>query len=118
MDHFLLNAFCAGYVIVFGLSFLFFDRLLRMESLARENQRHHGGRAVSIFSMARDTGHSHPQWSDVKALVLGLRLYVIWLFRMPLWVRSDPRACRALWTMRSLFWLCIVGMYIVREILL
>ncbi len=118
MDHLLINVFGAGYAIAFCVSFVFFDRLLRMESQAPQDQRHHGGRAVGIFSMTGEMSRSYPQWGDIKAALLGLRLYVMWLFRMPIWVRSNPRARRALWIMRSLFWLCIIAMYIVRETLL
>jgi hypothetical protein len=116
MAQVLVNVFCAAYAVAMFMSFLFFDRLLRMESRAPEGQRHPGGRATGIFGVAR-TG-SYPRWSDVKAVLVGLRLYVVWLFRMPQWVRGDPRARRTLWTMRSLFWLCVVGTYVVRETLL
>jgi hypothetical protein len=57
----------------------------------------------------------YPQWDDIKAMLLGFRLYVVWLFRAPVWVCNDAGARRMLWTMRSLFWLNIIGMYIVRE---
>jgi hypothetical protein len=118
MAHLLVNLFCAGYAIAFCVSFLFFDRLLRMESQVPEDQRHQGGRATGIFSVAREMSGSYPQWRDLKAVLVGLRLYVLWLFRTPQWVRSDPRARRALWAMRSLFWLCIIGAYIVKDTLL
>jgi len=68
--------------------------------------------------MTREMRSPYPRWEDVKALLLGLRLYAIWLFRMPLWVRNDGRARRVLWVTRSLFWLSIVGMEVVKETLL
>ena len=118
MPHFWLNLFCAGYAVGISASFLLFDRLLRIESQVPEDQRHQGGRAIGIFSVAREMTGNHPHWGDIKAVLVGLRLYVVWLFQMPQWVRCDARARRTLWTMRSLFWLCIIGCYFVKDTLL
>ena len=111
----LLNVFCGGISLFLVASFVLFERLLQMESQAPAEQRHHGSRAASIFGVTSHMSRSYPEWSDVKALLLSLRLYVVWLFQTPLWARSDRRARRALWTMRSLFWAFTVGFYLVKE---
>jgi hypothetical protein len=118
MNELLVNICCASYVAATSASLLFFERLLKMEAKSPEYQRHPGGRAVGIFSMPREMRGPYPRTEDIKALFLGLRLFVIWLFRMPIWVRADVRDRRALWIMRSLFWLGIVGMEVAKETLL
>src|SRR2546425_12753797 len=108
MNDLLVNIFSAGTAIISGVSFLFFDRLLGMESKAPEHQRHYGGRAAGIFSPTRDLSRTYPQWSDIKALLLGLPLYGISQIQMPLWVRNAVPARRGLGIMRALFWLSLV----------
>jgi len=94
MSHLLFNVVCAASVAPIWFSFLLLDRLLRMESKFPEAQRQQGGRAVGILSMARESVDPYPQWGDIKAFLLGLRLYATWLFRMPLWIRNDLGARR------------------------
>jgi len=115
MEHLLVNLFCAAFAICLCASFLFFDRLLGM---APEGQPHQGGRVVGIFGITRQMSGKWPKWCDLKAVLRGLRLYVTWLFRTPTWVRNDSRARTALWTMRLLFWLNLVGVEVVKETLL
>ena len=118
MDSLLMNLIFGGLALALCASFLAFDRLLRMETRLPEHQRHSGGRAACFLTVARDMAGAIPNRGDLKAMLLGFRLYVAWLFRAPVWVCSDARARRMLWTMRSLFWLNIIGMEVVKEVLL
>ncbi len=104
MSEVLVNVCAACYAIALCVSFLFCDRLLKMESHLPLQQRHQGGRAVGIFSVALSMGRCYPRWEDIKAMVIGVRLYVAWLFRTPAWVTESRNAQRAIWIMRSSFW--------------
>jgi hypothetical protein len=116
MNDLLVTAACVACTAPLWGSVWLWDRLLRIESKAHEGQ--HARRAVGFLSLAFEMGRRPIGWADIRALILGLQLYTVWLFRMPLWARGDLRARRALWAMRSLFWLCVLGMYVVRETLL
>lgn len=118
MSNLLINVACVASATPIWVSLWFFDRLIRMESKITGHRSCYGAPAVGIFSLVRDRAGRCLEWADIKALIRGLQLYFIWLFRMPLWVRNDLGARRAIWVMRSLFWLTIVGMEVVKETLL
>ena len=118
MHDLLVSVLCVASIAPIYASFLLFDRLLRMESKAPYEHRHRGGRAVGMFGMYRQMTGACPRWQDIKALLLGLQLYLLWLFQMPLWVRNDASARQALWTVRALFWTGFVGMNVVKDTLL
>ena len=118
MDHPVADLCWLACTLAFCGSFVVFERLLQMQRRSPRADGEHQGRAVGIFCLAGEMWGPYPRWEDIRALLSGLRLYVVWLFRMPLWVHADAAGRRALWTMRSLFWLNFIGLEIVKETLL
>ena len=96
-------------------SFLYFERLLKIEARSCPGDWHQDGQPVGIHTWAKDA--SARPYYNVAALFRCLRLYVKWLFRTPGWVREAPTAYRTLLAVRSLFWLLVIELMVCKELM-
>jgi hypothetical protein len=117
MNSLLINLFALVACGTYLTSFLSFDRLLRIEARLHPDNWQRDGRPVGIYTWAKEVGAKlHPSY-DIAALLSFFRLYSLWLFRTPGWVRQAPAAHRILWTARSLSWLLVVEVTVFKELM-
>ncbi len=113
-----LNLFALLCVATYFGSFLSFDRLLQLEARSFPDHWDRDGRPIGIYTWARSTGRrARPIYDGIVMLVAFLRLYFVWLFRTPEWVRSAPAARWRLRASRSLFWLFVVETLLFKELM-
>lgn len=113
MHDIILNVSLAVVVTTYLLSFFLFDRLLRLESLAYPERWRSDGRPIGVFTLTKAR-----RGYDLASLLSFLRLYVVWNFHAPPWVRGDCQAARLMWGVRSSLLVTVGGLYTIRETLM
>lgn len=113
MQDLALNVSLALVMGFYLLSFYFFDRLLSLEASGYPEQWSADGRPVGPFTLTRAR-----RGNDIAAVVKFLRVYVTWNFNTPPWARKDRYATRLIWASRSVVFLTVAGLYVIRGTLM
>jgi hypothetical protein len=106
-------AVCGTYLA----SFLYFDRLLRIEARSFPEVWKDDGQPVGIRTLVIEAGANLRPYRDILRLIRSLQLYFLWLFRTPDWVRQNSPASKALWIARSLFFLFVIELMVWKELM-
>jgi hypothetical protein len=117
MNASLIDLLALPVCVTYTASFLYFDRLLCIEARSFPEAWKDDGQPVGIRTWAREAGANCRPYCDIFPLIRFLRLYLLWLFRTPDWVRQNSSASKALWTARSLFCLFLIELMVLKELM-